>query len=107
MVNFEGRVASKKVPIVIFGGWGWHSPAVRPGYENLLGDYITVGDDTRWVMALDMGIKIPVSRSLLIRTEFQWNGEVYSDYEYGYDEEGDTQWDFLSSSFSVGLEFHF
>jgi hypothetical protein len=76
---------------------------------DFLGDFIPAADDTITVMALDIGIKIPISRRFFIRTEFQWNGEVYGDYSYydEYDEWGDTQWDFLSSSLSVGLEFHF
>lgn len=110
MLNVEGRVASKKFPVVIFGGIGLGIHQLFDlGYEDFQGDYIPVGDDTITVLALDIGIKIPVSRSFFIRTEFQWNGEVYGDYDYydEYGEWGDTQWDFLSSSLSVGLEFHF
>jgi hypothetical protein len=110
MLNVEGRIAFKKFPIVIFGGVGVGIHQLPDlGYEDLPGDYISFGDDTITVMALDLGIKIPISRSFFIRTEFQWNGEVYGDYNYydEYDEWGDTQWDFLSSSFSVGLEIHF
>jgi hypothetical protein len=110
MLNVEGRVASKKFPVVIFAGIGVGIHQLPDlGYEDLLGDYIPAADDTITVLALDIGIKIPVSRSFFIRAEFQWNGEVYGDYAYydEYDEWGDTQWDFLSSSLSVGLEFHF
>ncbi|MFC2146371.1 hypothetical protein ACFLRT_03315 [Acidobacteriota bacterium] len=110
MLNIERRVASKKFPVVIFCGIGVGIHQLPDlGYEDLLGDYISFGDDTIIVLALDIGIKIPISRSFFIRTEFQWNGEVYGDYNY-YDESdewGDTQWDFLSSSLSVGLEIHF
>lgn len=110
MLNIEGRLSSKKFPVVIFGGIGVGIHQLPDlGYVDILGDYIPADDDTITVMALDFGIKIPISRSFFIRTEFQWNGEVYGDYSYydEYDEWGDTQWDFLSSSLSVGLEFHF
>jgi len=110
MLNIEGSTASKKFPVIIFCGMGVGIHQLPDlGYVDLLGDYITTGDDTITVMALDIGFKIPISRRFFIRTEFQWNGEVYGDYYYydEYDEWGDTQWDFLSSSLSVGLEFHF
>jgi hypothetical protein len=110
MLNVEGRVASKKIPVVIFGGIGLGIHQLFDlGYEDFQGYYIPVADDTITVLALDIGIKIPVSRRFFIRTEFQWNGEVYGDYDYynEYGEWGDTQWDFLSSSLSMGLEFHF
>lgn len=110
MLNIAGRIWSKKLPLIVYGGIGvgFHHLSDL-GYVDLLGDFISGGDDTITVMAFDLGIKIPISRSLFVRTEFQWNGEVYGDYECycEYEEWGDTQWDFMSSSFSVGIEFHF
>jgi hypothetical protein len=110
MLNVERRGASKKFPVVIFAGVGVVIHQLPDlGYVDLVGDFIPADDDTVIAFACDIGIKIPISRSFFIRTEFQWNGDVSGDYEYydEYDEWGDTQWDFLSSSFSVGLEFHF
>jgi len=109
MLNVEKRGVSKKFPVVIFCGIGVGIHQLPDlGYVDLLGDYIPADDDTITVMALDIGFKIPVSRKFFIRTEFQWNGEIYGDYAYydQYDEWGDTQWNFLSSSLSVGLEIH-
>jgi hypothetical protein len=110
MLNMEVKTASKKFPVVIFGGMGVGVHQLFDlGYVDLLGEYVPIGDDTITVMALDLGIKIPISRRFFIRAEYQWNGEVYADYNYDgeYDEWDDTQWDFLSSSFSLGLEIHF
>lgn len=110
MLNVERRVASKKFPAVIFAGVGVVIHQLPDlGYVDLVGDFIPTDDDTIIAFALDIGIKIPISRGFFIRTEYQWNGDVYGDYEYydEYGELGDTQWDFLSSSLSVGLEFHF
>jgi hypothetical protein len=109
MLNVEKRVASKKFPVVIFCGIGvgiHQLPGL--GYVDFLGDFIPAADETITVMALDIGIKIPISRRFFIRTEFQWNGEVYGDYSCcdEYDEWDNTRWDFLSSSLSVGLEIH-
>ena len=111
MFNLEGTVYPKFPLLVYCGvGVGFHRLADL-GYENIWGDYIRYGDDHLTVLALDLGIKIPISHHLLIRTEFQWNGEVYGNFAYGdeywNDEWNNTQWDFLSSSVSVGLEFHF
>ncbi len=111
MANMEASFTSRFPMIVFLGmGVGIHRlPDLR--YENSQGELIPQ-DDSITVMALDLGVKIPISRSLFIRTEFRWNGEVYGSYDYHYDDEWDseydnTEWDFLSSSFSVGLEFHF
>jgi opacity protein-like surface antigen len=111
MLNIEGTLSSR-VPVILFGGAGvgvhWMTDL---GYSAIPGDYIWYGDDHLTVLALDLGIKIPLSRHLLIRAEYQWNGEVYGSFdyydEYWYDEWDDTRWDFLSSSLSVGLEYHF
>jgi hypothetical protein len=111
MLNIEGTV-STGFPLVVYGGVGVgiHRLA-NLGHESYPGGYTWFADDRLTVLALDVGIKIPISRPLLIRTEFQWNGEVYGNFNYydgyWYDEGNDTRWDFLSSSFSVGLEFHF
>ena len=110
MVNGERKSASKKFPVVIFAGVGVVIHQLPDlGYVDLVGDFIPADDDTIVAFTLDIGIKIPISRSFFIRTEYQWNGDVSGDYEYydEYDEWGDTQWDFLSSSLSVGLEIHF
>ncbi len=109
MLNMEVKTASKKFPVVIFGGIGVGVHQLFDlGFVDHLGEYISIGDDTKAVLAMDLGIKIPISRKFLIRAEYQWNGEVYGDYDYydEYDEWDDTQWDFLSSSFSVGIEIH-
>lgn len=105
MLNVEKRVASKKSPVVIFCGIGVGILRL-PDLGNV--DYIPADDATITVMALDIGFKIPISRRFFIRTEFQWNGEVYEDYAYyyEYDEWDNTQWNFLSSSLAVGLEIH-
>ncbi|MGD2087560.1 MAG: hypothetical protein PVH61_15345 [Candidatus Aminicenantes bacterium] len=110
MLNVERRVASKKFPVVIFAGVGVVIHQLPDlGYVDLVGDFIPADDDTIIAFAWDIGIKIPISRSFFIRSEYQWNGDVYGDYVYydEYDELDDTRWDFLSSSLSVGLEFHF
>ena len=108
MLNIEVKTASKKFPVVIFGGMGVSVHQLFDlGFVDYLGEYISIGDDTKAVLALDLGIKIPISRKFLIRAEYQWNGNVYADYNDEYDEWDDTQWDFLSSSLSVGLELHF
>lgn len=110
MVNVERRSASKKFPVVIFAGVGVVIHQLPDlGYVDLVGDFIPADDDTVIAFTLDIGIKIPISRSFFIRAEYQWNGDVSGDYEYydEYDEWDDTQWDFVSSSLSVGLEFHF
>jgi hypothetical protein len=110
MINGERRSASKKFPTVIFAGVGLVIHQLPDlGYVDLLGDFIPTDDDTIFSFAWDIGIKIPISRSFFIRAEYQWNGDVSGDYEYydEYDELGDTQWDFVSSSLSVGLEVHF
>jgi hypothetical protein len=107
MLNIEVKTASKKFPVVIFGGIGVSVHQLFDlGYVDHLGEHVPIGDDTITVLALDLGIKIPISRKFLIRAEYQWNGNVYADYNDEYDEWDDTQWDFLSSSFSVGLEIH-
>jgi opacity protein-like surface antigen len=109
MVNMEGTI-SKKFPVILYGGLGMaiHHFADL-GYEDYWGDWISTGDDNKTVLALDIGLKFPISRNLYIRTEMQWNGNV--DSGTVYDDEGVeddwTEWDFLSSSFSVGLELHF
>jgi len=110
MVNVERRSASKKFPVVIFAGVGLVIHQLPDlGYVDLVGDFIPTDDDMIFSFAWDIGIKIPISRSFFIRAEYQWNGDVSGDYEYydEYDEWGDTRWDFVSSSLSVGLEFHF
>ena len=110
MLNVERRFASKKFPVVIFAGVGLVIHQLPDlGYVDLLGDFIPTDDNTIFSFTMDIGIKIPISRSFFIRAEYQWNGDVSGDYEYydEYDEFGDTRWDFVSSSLSVCLEFHF
>ncbi len=111
MVNMESSFTSRFPMIVFLGiGVGFHRISGLSDV-NYWGEIIPQ-DDSLTVMALDLGVKIPVSRNLFIRTEFQWNGEVYGDSEYYYDgswdsEWDETEWDFLSSSFTIGFEFHF
>lgn len=104
MLNTEGRISSQ-FPLVVFGGFGVGFHGLSDlGYENV--------KDSITILALDVGIKIPISRHLVIRTEFQWNSESYEHYDY-YDEYWDDpgsygKLDFLSSSsLSGGLEIHF
>ncbi len=111
MLNFEGRIFSK-FPLVVFGGLGFGSHGLSDlGYENDQGEYILVGDDSVAILVLDVGIKVPISRFLLIRTEFQWNSESYGPYEFytpQIDPLGYRQSDLLhSSALSMGLEIHF
>jgi hypothetical protein len=110
MINGERKSASKKFPTVIYAGVGVVIHQLPDlGYVDLLGDFIPTDDNTIIAFAMDFGIKIPISRGFFIRTEYQWNGDVYGDYAYydEYDEWDDSQWYFVSSSLSVGLEFHF
>jgi hypothetical protein len=111
LLNFEGRIFSK-FPLVVFGGFGVGFHGLSDlGYENDQGDYILVGDDTVTILVLDMGIKVPITRFLVIRSEFQWNTELYTNREYYYDywvHPWDKKLDFLkSSALSMGLEIHF
>ena len=111
MINAEGNI-SRRVPVILFGGIGIGSHHLSDlKYEDYWGDIVTLGDDNILVMALDIGVKFPISKRLLIRAEYQWNGEVYNDFDdywdYWDDEWDNTRWDFLSSSVSIGIEFHF
>jgi len=111
MLNMEGYI-SGRIPMILFGGIGIGSHHLTDlEFENYQGDMVAIGDDNLTVLALDIGIKIPISGKFLIRSEFQWNGKIYSDYvydeEYWVDEWIDNEWEFLSSTFSVGIEFHF
>jgi hypothetical protein len=111
LLNFEGRIFSK-FPLLVFGGIGVGFHGLSDlGYENDQGDYILVGNDTVSILVLDMGIKVPISRFLFIRSEFQWNTELYTNREYYNDywvHPWDIKWDFLhSSALSMGLEIHF
>jgi hypothetical protein len=110
ILNFEGRIFSK-FPLVLFGGFGVGSHGLSDlGYENDQGDYIFVGDDTVTILVLDVGIKVPITRFLLFRSEFQWNSEAFGPYEYytiSQVDPWDKKLDFLhSSAFSVGLDIH-
>jgi hypothetical protein len=102
MLNAEGRISSK-FPLVVFGGFGIGvHEFLDLGYENDQGDFIPIEDDTMTILVLDVGIKVPVSRFLLIRSEFQWNSERYNSIEYR-----NTYSISKSSALSVGLELHF
>jgi hypothetical protein len=102
MLNVKWRISSK-FPLVVFGGFGVGSHGLSDlGYENDQGDYILVGDDTVTILVLDVGIKVPISRFLLIRSEFQWNSERYYSIELL-----NTYRVLKSSALSVGLELHF
>jgi len=113
MLQAEGKFSSRS-PITFFGGMGMGFHRLSSlGYYNLTGDYIRVGDENITTIALGMGIKVQISRHFTFRSEFRLNGEVYVDYynDYYYDwwddEWSDSDWNFLSSSLSIGLEFHF
>ncbi len=102
MLNAEGKVSSKKIPILLYTGLGI---GFHRSFDQ--GDQYLPGDDTITVLAFDFGIKIQISRRFFIRSECQWNGQVYGDYSYDeYDYLDDTRWNFLSFSFSTGLEIH-
>jgi hypothetical protein len=107
LLNFEGHIFSK-FPLAVFGGFGFGSHRLSDlGYENDQGDYIVVGDDKVTILVLDVGIKVPISRLLLIRSEFQWNSES-SGFSTTQVDPLERQSDFLhSSALSMGLEIHF
>jgi hypothetical protein len=102
LLNFEGRIFSI-FPLAVFGGLGVGFHGLSDlGYENDQGDYIRVGDDMVTILVLDVGIKVPISRFLLIRTEFQWNSESYNPIEFR-----NTYRVLKSSALSMGLDIHF
>ncbi|NIM15579.1 MAG: hypothetical protein GTO45_26680 [Candidatus Aminicenantes bacterium] len=107
MFSAEGTISSRP-HFLVFGGIGVGFYRLSDlGYYNYIGDYIFVGNEGITTLALGLGIKVRISRNFTFRSEFRWNGEVYVSYDEYYDEWDNTDWFFLSSSFSLGLEFHF
>lgn len=107
MFAAEGKISSRP-HLSVFGGIGVGIYRLSDlGYYDYFGDYNSIGDEGITTVALGMGIKVWISRNFTFRCEFRWNGEVYVSYDDYYDEWDNTDWDFLSSSFSLGLEFHF
>jgi len=83
------------------------------GYFDQNDTYIPVGDDTLTAATMRFGVKIPLSRSFTLRTEFRWSGDYYGDSYYNnyywndwhyYD---DSEMNFISSAFCLGFEYHF
>jgi hypothetical protein len=104
----------RTTPLSIFFGIGASLVTLQEPYwgydEN--GDGYYFGNDSTVAMALEVGIKYPLTRKLLFRTGLRVYGKVSPDDYYGYDywddEYGDnSNLDTFSTSFAVGLEYHF
>jgi hypothetical protein len=107
MLDSEGKILSRPHLSVFVGMGVGFCRLSDPGYYNYTGDYISGGDEGITTLAIGMGIKVRISRHFTFRSEFRWNGEVSVSYDDYYDEWDNTDWTFLYSSFSLGLEFHF
>jgi len=80
-------------------------------YVDINGDSYGSGNDKITTLMLAFGAKIPFSRNVVFRAECRLHNEVYSDDDYYYDYyywgNDPLDFEFVSSSFSAGLEIHF
>ena len=108
--NVEGRLSRR---FHLFGGIGVTFINFKDlGYLSWDDYYYDIGNDTITTLEIAFGIKVPVTRNLSFRTEFRINSEVYGEFDvfddYYYDYYDDySDWEFVSSSFMIGLELRF
>ena len=89
---------------ILFGGFGVSIVHfVDLGYTDEWGDWVWSTNDNIETVVLKLGLKFPITKKLFTRTEVSIYSQSYYEDEY-YD---DTQLEYLSSSFSFGLELHF
>ncbi|MCK4766485.1 MAG: hypothetical protein KAW12_30095 [Candidatus Aminicenantes bacterium] len=107
MVDIEWHL--RRSPLVFTFGMGAGLFRLHDlGYYDLLDEYVYLGSETITAVTMRFGMKIPISRDILLRGEIRWSGESYGgSYDYYWDEYyGDGEWDYLSSALCFGLEFH-
>jgi len=110
MLNAEGMFFGAR-GLSLYFGIGVSIAQIRDMY--LWDPYASsdTANESITAMALELGVKYPITRSLFIRSGLRWIGEVYpgnSWYdEYGYEYDAESDYDRLNTSFTFGVEFHF
>lgn len=68
--------------------------------------WVSYGDETVTAMAIDLGMKLAVSKHLFLRTLLRFTGELLPSYDYDY---WDDESDFVrfNTTFGFGVEYHF
>ncbi|MCP4147432.1 MAG: hypothetical protein GY757_06750 [bacterium] len=113
LVNGEFRLSGRK-PISLFFGLGISLLTLRDmGYWNYRGSFISTGDYTMYPVAVQFGLKFPVSRNIMVRSEVRLYSKInatydhYDDYYYDYEYwDDDTDAEPVATSVMLGLEIH-
>ncbi len=112
MLDAELKIFRRN-PASIFFGMGASLVSLHEPYRGNDGyGYYYYGTDSTVAMALELGAKFPLTRKLFFRSGIRVYGKVTPSYDYEYDYwddeyDDDSDFDAFSTSFSLGLEYHF
>jgi hypothetical protein len=96
----------RSTPMGFYLGMGVGFVTLRNLWVVYQGDMVRQSNETITTMAMEFGLKYPISRKMFLRGAVRLHGELVPSYDYWDEYDNNSDFDRLSTSLMFGIELH-